>query len=455
MAALAFNVAASMPQSVPTRVLILFGLVNLPLSMIMSPTAAILPNFYIEFSAVTLGAMATVTLVTRFFDGITDPLIGLVADRFGSRKPLMMVGALVSALAVWQLFTPAADSGIGYLMSWYLLLALGWTLVEIPHSAISAELSHDYQQRNRISLWRQILGFAGGVLFMAFPLLLGRGRSFDPEVMRMLAGFVAVSLPLLVLLMNWRLTIPPQPHCRRVRLWDLPAMLVTLPYLKHLLLTQILFGLATGAVSGLFVLYASQYLELGDAIPKIALPMTLAMALSMPLWLLVLRRMDKHKLWAVSALGMIGVLLLIIRIEPGPQALTAMIMAMTAFGSLVGLSALVLPSMLGDLVDVDIVYNGKARAGILFAFQALILKINQGVGGAIGMFIPAWFGFNAEQALSAEAIKGLKLGFAGWPCLLLLPMVLLAWRYPLDRRAHAKLASRIAEGGISVSDEQR
>ena len=430
-----------MPQSLPARTLILFGLVNLPLSMLMSPTAAILPNFYIEHTAVTLGMMATVTLVSRLFDGFTDPIIGVLSDRLGSRKPLMLIGALVCALAVWQLFRPAPEAGLGYLLGWYLLLALGWTLVEIPHSAMAAELSRDYQQRNRISMWRQILGFAGGVLFMASPMLLGQGKSFTPEVMAALAAFVALTLPLTLVWMCWRVPEPKVHGQHRIRPGDMLQVLRTLPWLRHFLLTQVLFGLATGAVSSLFVIYASQYLELGDSIARIAVPMTLAMALSMPLWLQLLRRVDKHRLWAVSAPGMMVLLLVIINIEPGPSALMPMTLTMTLFGSMMGLSALVLPSMLGDLVDADLVHNGRDRAGILFAFQALVVKLNQGVGGAIGLSIPAWFGFSAQDALSDSAVTGLKLAFAGWPCLLLAPMAVLAWRYPLDRKTHSALGA--------------
>ena len=32
--------------------LLVFGLVNLPLSMLMSPTAAVLPNFYLDYGGV-------------------------------------------------------------------------------------------------------------------------------------------------------------------------------------------------------------------------------------------------------------------------------------------------------------------------------------------------------------------------------------------------------------------
>ncbi len=85
------------PSRVPTPLLIAFGLVNLPLSMLMSPTAAVLPNFYLDYSAITLAGLATATLVARLFDGITDPLIGYLSDRSSRRKPWMIAGAVVSS----------------------------------------------------------------------------------------------------------------------------------------------------------------------------------------------------------------------------------------------------------------------------------------------------------------------------------------------------------------------
>ena len=140
----------------------------------------------------------------------------------------------------------------------------------------------------------------------------------------------------------------------------------------------------------------------------------------------------------IAALG--GVLLA----EPGPAALVPMIAAMSAFGFFLGLSSIALPSLLADLVDYDIWRNGKDRAAIFFSFQALVTKLNQGVGGAIALFIPTLLGFTGKGQLTSSAELGLKTAFVGWPCLLLLPMIWLAWRYPLDRRAHGILARRLA-----------
>lgn len=433
------------PKRLPTPILLLFGLVNLPLSMLMSPTAAILPNFYLEYSAVTLAGLATATLVARLFDGISDPLIGYLSDRAGTRKPWMVLGALVVAASSWFLFNPASGAGLGHLLGWYLLVTLGWTLVEIPHTAMAAELSTDYHERSRIALWRQLLGFAGGILFMASPMLLAGGSTgFTPAVMRALAIFIMLGLPLFIALMCFTVPEPARRvRARPVRPGDLLRALRDTPPLQYFLATQVLFGLATGAVASLFVIYTSQHLGLPDKVPHVALSMTLAMALGMPLWLQVMKHVDKHRAWAAAAGGMILTLLAIPWIRPGPGALAPMIAVMTSFGFFLGLSSIALPSLLADIVDYDIWRNRRDRAAIFFSFQALVTKLNQGIGGAIALGIPTLFGFTAKDAMPAQAALGLKLAFVGWPCLLLVPMLVLAWRYPLGRREHGILARRI------------
>jgi Na+/melibiose symporter-like transporter len=434
---------------IPTLTLTLFGLVNLPLSMLMSPTAAILPNFYLEYGGVTLAGLATATLVARLFDGITDPLIGLLSDRSGRRKPWMAGGAALVAFAAWFLYNPGPDAGLSHLLIWYLLVTLGWTLVEIPHTAMAAELSGDYHERSRIALWRQLLGFVGGILFMAAPLvLIGGSTEFTPEVMGSISLFIVLALPASVILMGWTVPEPTRRvTARRIRPRDLWLALRHNPPLQYFLATQVLFGLATGAVSSLFVIYSSQYLGLEDKIPHIAMPMTLAMALGMPIWLRVMRRVDKHRAWAGAALGMLAALIAALAVPPGPAALAPMAAVMTGFGFFLGLSSIALPSLLADIVDYDLWKNRKDRAAIFFSFQALVTKLTQGIGGAIALAIPGLFGFAAEQELTAQAVTGLRLGFVAWPCLLLVPMLVLAWRYPLDRRAHSVLQRRLSRRG--------
>ena len=71
-------------------------------------------------------------------------------------------------------------------------------------------------------------------------------------------------------------------------------------------------------------------------------------------------------------------------------------------------------------------------------------KLNQGIGGAVALALPTLFGFPGEGDPTTTAVLGLKIAFVGWPILLLVPMSLLAWRYPLDRRRQGILARRLA-----------
>ncbi|QIZ78159.1 MFS transporter [Ferrimonas lipolytica] len=435
-----------------TLQLIAFSLINMPLSMLMSPTASILPNYYLEYTAVTAAALASVTLIARMFDALTDPLIGYLSDRSGKRKPWMLLGVLLLMASTYPLYQPPAHADITYLLGWYMLVTLGWTLIEIPHSTLTASLSDDYQERNRVVLWRQLLGFGGGVLFMAMPLLLLGKNDFSPDVFHAIALFILISLPLTLLVM-WR-TVPEfEPQQQRPRFADLWRLWGQLPILRYFIVTQVLFGLAIGGISGMFVIYARYYLQLGDKIVQVAMPMTLMMVLSIPGWAQLLKRVEKHRAWAASALLLIALLLWIATIAPGDSALMQMQIAMGGVGLCVGLVAIVLPSMMADIVDYDRWRNRRDRAATLFSIQAFAVKLNQGFGSALALGIAAFFGFSGKGELSESASVGLKLGFIVWPSLLLLPMLWLVWHYRLGKTSQRALQRRLASRIASVADK--
>ena len=80
----------SLPLAVrrlPAATLILFGLVNLPLSMLLSPTAAVLPNFYLEYTAVTVGGLAAVTLFISLNPQALLSYSQAAASAFGGSSP--------------------------------------------------------------------------------------------------------------------------------------------------------------------------------------------------------------------------------------------------------------------------------------------------------------------------------------------------------------------------------
>ena len=154
----------------------LYGLVNLPTSIVGLPIALYIPAFYSQSLGLSLAAVGTLIALSRISDVVTDPLIGVASDRlrsrFGRRKPWMVIGMPLKILSLWMLFVPDSDFAVRlwqtmggenvtnlYLFVWISFLYLGFTIVDLPYRAWGAELSPDYDERSRVTGWREAFGY--------------------------------------------------------------------------------------------------------------------------------------------------------------------------------------------------------------------------------------------------------------------------------------------------------
>jgi len=125
-------------------------------------------NQVLGLSGTLAGSAVGVALV---FDAVTDPLAGSLSDnwrsRLGRRHPFMYAAAVPMAAAFYFLFAPPV-SGDWPLFFWLLCFATltrgAMTLFHVPHIALGAELSTDFQERTTIVGFRQFLSTFGGLL---------------------------------------------------------------------------------------------------------------------------------------------------------------------------------------------------------------------------------------------------------------------------------------------------
>lgn len=217
----------------PTSTIWTYALIGLPLAMIGYPVGIYLPDLYSGERGVSLAAIGTMLMLARTTDAITDPLMGFASDRtrsrFGRRKPWIAAGVPVMLVGIVMLFMPPEGVSQWYLLTWYVVMTLGSTLITLPYRAWGAELSSDYHTRTRIMSAGEVLILIGLIVAAAVPFL---ARFVSPEgvdssvVLRALALVLLVVLPgcaalvlptalfLVALYLAWTYPLTAERHAR-------------------------------------------------------------------------------------------------------------------------------------------------------------------------------------------------------------------------------------------------
>lgn len=209
----------NVPQiSMPTNSQILaYAIPVLPVYFLYGPLV-LLQGIYAKYFGVALTTIASVLLVSRLFDAVSDPIIGYLSDRYcarrGSRKRFVVCGGILFIVSSWFLYVPVnfntlevIDFGIHepsptvsgtYFLIFFLAFYLSYTLFEIPHLAWGGELVSSSKDKNKIYGMRSFFFFLGGLLFYVMPLMPWFDTNeFTPQTLKWsvtIAGFLMLPM---------------------------------------------------------------------------------------------------------------------------------------------------------------------------------------------------------------------------------------------------------------------
>lgn len=144
------------------------GVGGLPMYLGLAAIGSFATPFYqmtLQLNPVWLAAALT---IPRFLDAFIDPLVGRFSDnfhsRFGRRRPLVAMGALVQALAfgmIWMVPTGWDQVALtAWLIATQIVFYLGYAFFSVPFVALQYEITPDYDERTRVS---SFVGFFGKV----------------------------------------------------------------------------------------------------------------------------------------------------------------------------------------------------------------------------------------------------------------------------------------------------
>ena len=428
--------------------LALFGLPEYAVYLASIPVILYLPFVYSKDFGLSLTDVGLILMVGRITDVITDPLIGFLSDRtrsrFGRRKPWIACGAAIMMVSAFMLFNPPFAVSNVYLLTWAVLLWIGWTMVNIPYYAWGAELSDDYDERTRITGWRQFFGFLGNVSVLSIPVLSGEFfgyGSLPSEGLTIIGGLALVALPVMV---GITLYAVPEPNRYGT---------ATAPLLKNLNLVRkngsfmllfwafLLMSLGTGWGSATFMLFASFVVEAEGQTQAILLGYYGANIVALPFWVWVASKIGKKETWIIGGVMFVFVTPCFLALGGGDLMWFFLILAL--YGIAGGNFGAISMSMKADVIEIAARRGGENISGAYIALWSLGQKLVAALALGIALPFLEWLGFDPNGTNGQAELDALSYVYVIPPWIFYACAVLVLWRYPISAARLARIRAAL------------
>lgn len=447
----------------------LYGLGAVSSGIKMRALTAFLLLFYNQALGLSPTKVAFIISAILVVDAICDPLVGFFSDRWssrwGRRHPFMYASAAPLAIGFFLLWNPpggwSENATLGWLAACLIVIRVSDTFFELPSAALAPELIDDYDGRTRIVNFRIFFRTIAGLLVTVLGLQVfmreradGSGGATSPD------GYFGFSLTLSVLIfavilisaISTHRFIPflrrPVTQAVRGSFWkDVWGILRNRSALV-MLGVGVFQSIAAGTKTGLDLYFGLYFWELSQAQLSSLAGLGAAGAMVGGLIVTSISRKLGKKRGTITCytLGLLtGVIPIILRmaglLPPNGSNVILLILSAEAFlhGVLYVSTAVMMNSMLADVVEDVAVASGKRSEGLLFSADQFFTKAVSGLGVIITGVLLTSIAFPRDAkpgAVDPETIANLA-----W---LYLPTVIgmtaiaigLLFVYRIDRERH-------------------
>ncbi len=416
-------------------------------------------------------------LIGKVWDAINDPIVGVLSDRtrsrWGRRYPWIIVGAIpfgITFFLQWVVPRFSSDPVLNqWSLFWYyviisILFNTFYTAVNLPYTALTPELTQDYQERTTLNSFRFFFSIGGSILSLLLAQAIFK-LTPDPIQRYILLGASCAVISVLPLFWcvwgTYKRTMGgsqnlateddgtslPMLEQLRVIFQNRPFLYVIGIYLCSWLALQ-----NTVAIIPFFV---KNWMRLTDQDFINVILVVQVTALSMLfVWSKACERVGKKAvyfmgmgLWIIAQFGLFF-------LQPNQVGLMYFLAVLAGFG--VSTAYLIPWSMLPDVIDLDELNTGQRREGIFYAFMVLLQKIGLALGLYLVTLALKYSGFvktvagEAAPDQPASALLAIRVAIGPLPTIVLILGLVLAYFYPITREVHAEILLKLRSRKESV-----
>ncbi len=435
-----------------------FGAGDVGPAMVAGIIGFFLLIFMTDVAGLSPEVAGTLLMVSTIWDAVTDPIVGTLSDRtrtrWGRRRPYLLFGAVPFALSFVLLLTVPPFEGnarVGYFLVVLLFHKLMYTVVNVPYTALTPELTDDYDERTSLNSFRFAFSIVASVAAMVVhPFLVGSPPT--PEgYMRSAAVWGVAMLPAFLLSFLGTYERPRVEAEAPVGFFEGLRIAMGNRAFRCVSGIYLLSWLAVQTVSTVLLYFINYWLRRSD--PGFVASVLLGVQGSALVWLFIWsamsKRVGKKGVYYRGMVFWIGVSMALFAVQPSWPSIAVIGLAVLA-GVGVATAYLVPWAMLPDVIEQDELETGRRREGIFYGFFVFLQKLAVAVGlfligqllGAAGYIKPT-----TEVQLPVQpdsALFVIRLLIGPIPAVILAAGIYLVYRFPITKEQHEQTLAELA-----------
>ncbi|MCJ8278389.1 MAG: MFS transporter [Rivularia sp. ALOHA_DT_140] len=468
------SVADGYPQKVGTnekldfKTKLAYGAGDLGPAITANISVFFLLVFFTNVAGIPPALAGSILMVGKIWDAVNDPVVGVLTDkteskRWGRRLPWLLYGAVPFGIFFFlQWIVPSTNV---WVLFWYYVIIgvisqVFYTVVNLPYTAMTPELTQDYDERTSLTSFRFAFSLSGGILSLLLAQLVFSQIENRQQQYLVLAAICAVISVLALFWCVWgtrdrvlafeaKRTQTEEsesiPMLEQIKIVfnNKPFLFVIGIYLFSWLGIQI-----TASVIPYFVIYCMKLKE--SDVPPVTIAIQGTALLMLFVWGALSKRVGKKAvyfmgmiLWIIAAIGLFF-------LQPGQVGLMYLLGVMAGFG--VSVAYLIPWSMMPDVIELDELRTGQRREGVFYGFMVLLQKF----GLAFGLFLVGLAlqasGFQENIPGQAQlpvqpdtALTAIRMTVGPIPTVCLIGGLILTYLYPITREMHSQMLLELEE----------
>ncbi len=433
-----------------------YGVGDLAANLVFQSVVLFLMFYFTDVFGIAAPVAGTIFLVSKIWDGITDPVMGYISDRtksrWGKKRPYLLFGAVPLGLSLVMLFySPDISASLKpyYAAFSFLFLCTAYTVVNIPYGAMTSSLTLDYSERSSLTGYRMFFAILGTLIVAGVTKPVAEGMFDSPAagyraVMGVFASAAVVFT--LVTFFTVKECVEDTAGVGTAGIKDIPEVIRTNPPFILLTLGMVLHLGAFGIIASMVNFYFKY--NMGNAAFTTVAMMCLFIpaVAALPLWVILSDRFSKKSVFN-AGMGLSALMLFALYFikDLNPALLIPVFVLMG-----IGISTLYLSpwSMIPDTVEYAQRRTGFRREGILYGFFYFSQKISAALAGFISGHGLGMIGFRANEIQSSGVLDGIRILITFVPITMIVLGIIAVSFYPIDREMHTRLISEIDSASI-------